>query len=95
MSSITFKEAAAVFEALAERADQPTDVWSIGQRHEWLELVETLGRILPALQHDHINQLAAYAAPEDHPSRRRRVVVLVVVLASLARVARPLEITNR
>ena len=64
-SMAAFKEAQAVFAALAERADQPTDLWDTAQRQQWVELVETLGRILPALQHDHINHLAQDAVPEE------------------------------
>src|ERR1700757_3469255 len=89
MSSMSaFKEAQAALDALAERADQPTDSWTIGERQEWLALVETLGRILPALQHDHINHLAEYAAPEELGGR------LSHVLADRLRITRS-EATRR
>src|ERR1700757_82839 len=74
MSSIVFDQARAAFDALAERADQPTELWNTAQRQEWLELVETLGRILPALQHEHINHLAESSAPEDLGGRLAHVL---------------------
>src|ERR1700758_3047082 len=74
MGSMAFKEAAAVFAALAERADRPAELLSASAQLEWLELVETLGRILPALQHDRINHLAEHGSPEELGGTLRAVL---------------------
>jgi hypothetical protein len=81
MSSIAFKEAAAVFDALTELGDRPAELLSTSEQQQWLELVERLGRILPALGHDHINQLAG-APPEELGGSLR------VVLADRLRIRR-------
>jgi hypothetical protein len=73
MSSIAFKEAQAIFGALVELADRPAELLSTSEQLEWLELVETLGRILPALGHDHINQLGT-APPEQLGGTPRAVL---------------------
>src|SRR6202048_2570849 len=65
MSSMVFKEVAAAFEALAEHADQATELWTTRQRHAQLDRIETLARMLPALGHELINQLAADATGEE------------------------------
>ena len=64
MSSIAFKQAAAAWDALAEHADPPTELLSVLQKWEQLERVETLERILAALRHDLINQLAGESVEE-------------------------------
>jgi hypothetical protein len=72
MSSVAFKEAA-VFDALTELADRPAELLSTSEHQQWLELVERLGRILPALGHDHINELAG--APLGELGGSLRVVL--------------------
>ncbi|MBV9515768.1 MAG: hypothetical protein JO280_17280, partial [Mycobacteriaceae bacterium] len=52
MSSAAFEKVRAVFAALAERAEQPVELMSTAEHTDWLELVETLGRMLPALGHE-------------------------------------------
>jgi Domain of unknown function (DUF222) len=74
MSSIAFDQARAVFDALAERADRPIELLSTSAQLEWLELAEALGRIVPALQHQHINQLAEYASSEELGGRLSHVL---------------------
>ena len=65
MSSMVFKEVAAAFDALAAHADEDTEVWTTRQRHAHLDRIETLARMLPALGHELINQLAADATGEE------------------------------
>ena len=50
MSSIAWDEAVIAFKALADQADAPAELWSTPQRLAWLDNVETLARILPALR---------------------------------------------
>jgi Domain of unknown function (DUF222) len=64
MSSIAFKQAAAAWDAVAEHADKPTELLSLLQRWEQLERVEALERILAALRHELINQLAGESVEE-------------------------------
>jgi hypothetical protein len=64
MSSTAFKQAAAAWDALAAHADSPTELLSLLQRWEQLERVETLERILAALRHELINQLASESVDE-------------------------------
>ena len=65
MSSIAWDEAVIAFKALADQADEPAELWSAPQRLAWLDNVETLARILPALQHQPINDLLAQATTEQ------------------------------
>ncbi|MBV8965216.1 MAG: HNH endonuclease, partial [Mycobacteriaceae bacterium] len=65
MSSAAFEKVRAVFDALAERAEQAAELMSTAEHTDWLELVETLGRMLPALGHEHINELAEHATCEE------------------------------
>jgi Domain of unknown function (DUF222) len=65
MGSIAFREARAAFDALAESADRPIELLSTGERLDQLARIETLRRILPALQHELINELAVSACAED------------------------------
>jgi Domain of unknown function (DUF222) len=65
MSSMVFKEVAAAFDALAEHADEASELWTTRQRREQLERIETLARMLPALAHELTNQLAADATGEE------------------------------
>jgi hypothetical protein len=65
MGSMVFKEVAAAFDALAEHADEATELWTTGQRHAQLDRIETLARMLPALGHELINQLAADGTGEE------------------------------
>jgi hypothetical protein len=64
MSSIAFKQAAAAWDAVAEHADQATELMSLVQKLEQLERIETMERLLPALRHELINQLATASADE-------------------------------
>src|SRR6202048_1545808 len=64
MGSMVFKEVAAAFDALAEHADQATELWTTRQRHAQLDRIETLARMLPALGHELINQLAEATGEE-------------------------------
>lgn len=59
MSATAFKQAAAAWDAVAEHADQPTDLWTTQQRCKQLARIETLERSLPAMRHELITQLAA------------------------------------
>ncbi|MDT5011880.1 MAG: hypothetical protein QOH57_3497 [Mycobacterium sp.] len=65
MSSIAFTAVREAFEALSEHADESTDRWSTAQRYKQLERIETLRRMLPALEHELINQLEAHATAEE------------------------------
>jgi hypothetical protein len=65
MSSMAFKQAAAAWDALAERADQPVELMSTAQHLERLECVESLARILPALTHESINELREHASAQE------------------------------
>jgi Domain of unknown function (DUF222) len=65
MSSVEFKEVAAAFDAIAEHADEAGELWTTRQRHAQLDRIETLARMLPALAHELINQLAADATGEE------------------------------
>jgi Domain of unknown function (DUF222) len=65
MSSIAWDEAVIAFKALADQADEPAELWSTPQRLAWLDNVETLARILPALQHQPINDLLAQATTQQ------------------------------
>jgi hypothetical protein len=65
MSSNRFAAVREAFAALAEHADDSTDLWSTAQRHDQLQRIETLRRMLPVLEHDLINQLDAYATAEE------------------------------
>ena len=65
MSSIAWDEAVIAFKALADQADEPAELWSTPQRLAWLDNVETLARILPALRHQPINDLLAQATTEQ------------------------------
>ena len=62
---MVFKEVAAAFDALAEHADEATELWTTRQRRDQLDRIETLARMLPALGHELINQLAADATGEE------------------------------
>jgi Domain of unknown function (DUF222) len=64
MSSSAFKHAAAAWDAVAEHADQATELLSLSQRWDQLERIETMERMLPALRHDLINQLASASVEE-------------------------------
>src|SRR6185312_6073538 len=64
MSSVAFDEAEIAFKAIAARAGDPSFRWSDDTRREHLKDVETLARILPALGHEHINELA-HAGPDE------------------------------
>ena len=64
MSSIAFKQAAAAWDAVAEHADQAPELLSLSQRSELLERIETMERMLPALRHELINQLASASVEE-------------------------------
>jgi hypothetical protein len=64
MSSIAFKQAAAVWDAVAEHADQATELLSLVQKLQQLERIETMERLLPALRHELINQLATASVEE-------------------------------
>jgi Domain of unknown function (DUF222) len=59
MDSIAFKQASAAWDALA--AGEATELLTSAQRQDQLERITTLERILPALKHDLINELAASA----------------------------------
>ena len=50
MSSIAFKQAAAAWDAVAEHADQATELWNVSQAMAQLDRIETLARMLPALR---------------------------------------------
>jgi hypothetical protein len=65
MGSMASKQAAAAWDAVAEHAGQATELWTTRQRIDQLERIETLERILPAMRHELINQLAATATPEE------------------------------
>jgi hypothetical protein len=65
VGSIGFKEARAAFDAVAEHADQPSGTWSTADRAAQLARIEVLARILPALQHQLINDLAAEASCQE------------------------------
>jgi hypothetical protein len=60
-----FEQAAAAYDAVAAHLGARTENWSTGERLAQLERVETLRRILPALEHELINQLAADASREE------------------------------
>ena len=62
---MVFKEVAAAFDALAEHADEASELWTTRQRRDQLDRIETLARMLPALGHELINQLAADATGEE------------------------------
>ena len=64
MSSVAFKQAAAVWAAVAEHADQATELLSVSQTLGQLERIETLERLLPALRHELINQLTTASVAE-------------------------------
>ena len=65
MSSAAFDRVRAAFDALAAHADEPTELWTTGQRREQLTRIEALARMLPGLAHELINQLAADATGEE------------------------------
>jgi hypothetical protein len=71
MSSIAFKQAAAAWDAVAEHSDQPTELLNVSQAMEQLERVETMERILTALRHELINQLAGASVDELGGALRR------------------------
>jgi Domain of unknown function (DUF222) len=64
-AGMSFKQAAAAWDALAEHADEATELWTTRQRIDQLERLETLERTLPAMRHGLINQLAATATAEE------------------------------
>src|SRR5262249_6138039 len=53
-----FAEAQIAFKAIAHRTGDPAGGWSDDERLQQLEHIETLARILPALAHQHLNELA-------------------------------------
>jgi hypothetical protein len=65
MGSMAFKQAAAAWDAVAEHASEATELCTTGQRIDQLERIETLERILPAMRHELINQLAATATAQE------------------------------
>jgi Domain of unknown function (DUF222) len=64
MSSIAFKQAAAAWDAVAEHADQATELLSLEHKRQQLERIETMERLLPALRHELISQLATASVEE-------------------------------
>ncbi len=73
MSSGAFDEAEAAFKALADHAREDPASWSAEQRLEQLERIEILTRILPALRHELLNELA-YASVEELGGRSAQVL---------------------
>ena len=65
MSSTAFKQVRVAFDALAELADEPAELLTTDQRLQQLDRITTLCRILPALQHELINELVATATAEE------------------------------
>jgi hypothetical protein len=45
MGSVVFKEVAAAFDALAEHADEASELWTTRQRRDQLDRIETLARM--------------------------------------------------
>ena len=73
MSSTALDEAIAVFDDLACHAAEPSELWSTGQRLDQLERIETLRRLLPALEHHLLNQLG-HALPEELGAKLSRAL---------------------
>src|SRR6185312_10902310 len=64
MSSSGFDEAKVAFKAIAARLEGPAQRWTDGERLEHLQNIETLARILPALGHEHLDELTHASADE-------------------------------
>ena len=70
---MAFKLAAAAFDAVAEHASEASESWNDQQRIDQLERIQTLERMLPALRHELINELA-HAPREELGGRLSHVL---------------------
>jgi Domain of unknown function (DUF222) len=65
MGSMAFEHVRVAFDAVAEYADQDSACWTTDQCREYLQRLETLARMLPALGHELISQLGSDATGEE------------------------------